>query len=160
MKPGLGFLIPVPVPTLGLMTEISDYLAAENGNWLGLEAVPPSVSTAPAVTPLTVVDSTVLTTSNGIWSPLTDVFSYTYQWQASANGTSWADVGAATAITYTTPVLVGNYYRCNVTATNVFGSATAASNATSAAEAAPTLALLTETSDILLTQSSLFLGQE
>lgn len=65
---------------------------------------------------------------NGAAAP--PVNTYTYQWQSSLDGaTGWTNIGAATASSYTIASgLSREYVRCQVTATNDGGSATAASN--------------------------------
>jgi hypothetical protein len=45
----------------------------------------------------------------------------TYQWQSSANGSAWTNIGTSTA-TYTTTQTVATYYRCQVTCTGNTGT--------------------------------------
>lgn len=94
-----------------------------NSNVLGPVAsagTAPTNVTAPAITGTPVVGQT-LTCSTGTWTGAPT--SYSYQWQLSADGTSWADIGGATAATF---VLVtiddAQFIRCGVVATNAFGS--------------------------------------
>jgi len=85
----------------------------------------------PAVTGTPTVGQT-LTTTNGTWAGDATI-TFARQWQqgnvADANDPSWANISAATNLTY---VLVsGNlakYVRCRVTATNSVGSTIAYSN--------------------------------
>jgi hypothetical protein len=75
-----------------------------------------------------------LTASAGTWSPAGA--SLTYQWQRD-DGSGWADVGGATAPTYTLAAAdVGATMRVAVTATNVDGYATAYSAPTATVAAA------------------------
>ena len=47
-----------------------------------------------------------------------------YQWQSSANGTTFADVAGATGPTYTANVTASTYYRCLLTTSNTAYSQT------------------------------------
>ncbi|MBS3742066.1 MAG: hypothetical protein KGY74_08100, partial [Candidatus Cloacimonetes bacterium] len=66
----------------------------------------------------------VLSTTNGTWSDSLDnpnpgSFTYTYQWQQSNDGTTFSDIGGATASTFTIPDTYYNQYVvCQVTATD------------------------------------------
>jgi hypothetical protein len=52
----------------------------------------------------------------------------TYQWQSSANGTTWTDISGATSANYTTPALTANtYYRRQATRTTCGGTISSAS---------------------------------
>ncbi|MDR0863855.1 MAG: hypothetical protein LBO74_02845, partial [Candidatus Symbiothrix sp.] len=52
----------------------------------------------------------------------------TYQWQSSANGTSWTDISGATSANYTTPTLTANtYYRRNAIRATCGGTVSSAS---------------------------------
>lgn len=94
----------------------------------------PANTTPPAVSGTTQEDS-VLTTSNGAWSG--SPTSYAYQWQRSADGSSWANIAGATSSTYRLSTSdVAQYLRAQVTATNPYGSTTTNSTATSAIAAA------------------------
>ncbi|MEY4585676.1 MAG: hypothetical protein RIT05_94 [Bacteroidota bacterium] len=48
----------------------------------------------------------------------------TYQWQSSANGTTWANVNGATNPTLTTNQTAATYYRCQVTCSGNTGTST------------------------------------
>jgi len=104
----------------------------------------PSNTVAPAVSGTTTVGQT-LSTNNGTWigtSPIT----YTYQWQRSEG-----NIGGATSNTYTLVAAdAENPIRCVVTGTNIYGNASANSNATSNVAAiipgAPTIGTATTTS--------------
>ncbi|HET6508519.1 MAG TPA: hypothetical protein VFG42_17130 [Baekduia sp.] len=75
-----------------------------------------------------------LTASGGLWSPAGS--SLTYQWQRD-DGSGWADIGGATAMTYTMVAGdVGTILRVAVKATNVDGYATAYSAPTATVAAA------------------------
>ncbi len=79
----------------------------------------PSFFTTPAVGFATAINV-------GVWSNFPA--SYTYQWEISADGTTWTSISGATGPTYS-PVSgdVGSYLRCVVTAANVAGSSSAVS---------------------------------
>ena len=52
----------------------------------------------------------------------------TYQWQSSANNSTWANIAGATGASYTTPALTANtYYRRNATAATCGGTISSAS---------------------------------
>jgi hypothetical protein len=104
----------------------------------------PSNTVAPVVSGTATVGQT-LSTTNGTWlgsAPIT----FTYQWQRSDT-----NIGGATSSTY---ILVAadaeNPIRCVVTGTNIYGNASANSNATSNVAAivpgAPTIGTATPTS--------------
>ena len=46
----------------------------------------------------------------------------TYQWQSSANGTTWTNISGATATTLSTSQTAATYYRCQVTCSGNTGS--------------------------------------
>ena len=75
---------------------------------------------------------TALSSNQGTWG-VGDATGTTtaYQWQSSANASTWTNISGATAATYT-PVAgdATNYLRLGVTKTNSAGSATAYSDAT------------------------------
>lgn len=56
----------------------------------------------------------------------------TYQWQSSANGTTWSNISGATSTSYTPPTSTAGttYYRCVATATG--GSQTSSTNSSTA----------------------------
>jgi TP901-1 family phage major tail protein len=91
----------------------------------------PYNTVAPAVTGTPTVGQT-LTTTNGTWAGDATI-TFARQWQAGnvadPNDPSWANISAATNLTY---VLVSGqltkYVRCRVTATNSVGSTIAYSN--------------------------------
>jgi hypothetical protein len=89
--------------------------------------VPPTNSGAPSVTG-TVEQGVKLTAAVGSWSP--SGLTYAYQWQLSADGSSWTNISGATSSTYTvTGAELGDDLRVQVTGTNAYGSATALSGA-------------------------------
>ena len=95
--------------------------ASANSNAIAIEAAPAN-TVAPAVTGTTTTGQT-LTCSTGTWSNNPD--SFTYQWKRAG-----ANISGATSSTYVLQVAdEGVLVRCDVTATNEAGSATAQSNA-------------------------------
>jgi hypothetical protein len=46
----------------------------------------------------------------------------TYQWQSSANNSSWVDISGATSATYSATLGAATYYRCNVTCSGNTGT--------------------------------------
>ena len=80
---------------------------------------PPVNTVAPAVTPTWTEVGRVESCSTGTWTG-SPTPTYTYQWQHSADGsTGWADIGSATAATYTVALTyLTEYLRCIVTASN------------------------------------------
>lgn len=99
----------------------------------------PANSVAPVVTG-NVATGQVLTVSTGTWTGA-PAPTFAYQWQRSANGgVSWSAISGATSSTYTVQTAdIGDLLRCNVTATNSAGSASAAAAAVGPAiEASPT----------------------
>lgn len=102
----------------------SHFLAIESVN------VAPANTAAPTLSGTAKVGQT-LTTTDGTWTG-TPTPTYAYKWQVSDNGTSgWSDISGATSSTFTlTSSQSGKYVRSQVTATNVAGSATASSSAT------------------------------
>jgi hypothetical protein len=84
----------------------------------------PVNDTAPVIAGDAEVDAVLSVTSNGIWDNRPESV-YTYQWQVDA-----VDVDGETASTFVVPVEAeGLDITCDVTATNVVGSTTEASNA-------------------------------
>lgn len=67
-------------------------------------------NTVASVNPVPSGSSTVLSLQNA-----TTGTGVTYQWQSSANGSSWTDIASATSATYTATPASDTYYRCNVT---------------------------------------------
>lgn len=99
---------------------------------------PPTISVAPSVSYTSLASGSVATTTNGTWSGAPT--SYARQWQRSPNGTSsWVDISGQTGTTYTLSYPTDAYIRCNVIATNGFGSSSASSsNVIGPVTAAPT----------------------
>ena len=94
-------------------------------------AIPPSNTVAPVISGSSDIGS-VLSTTDGTWSGTIPI-TYTYQWKR--NGVS---ILGATASTYT--LVVADYnlpITCEVTATNIAGSASATSNAITCTGVAP-----------------------
>lgn len=96
----------------------------------GASPVAPSNTVPPVTSTSSPILGVSLTTTTGTW---TGSPSFTYQWARSSNGTTWVNIGAATASSYT-PVSadVGNQLRATVTGTNGSGSGTATTSPTSA----------------------------
>ena len=77
-----------------------------------------------------------LTGTPGSWSGTGN--SYSYQWQASADGTTWTDLAGANTTAYPLGVsVVGHSLRLRVTASNADGTATTTSAVTARVVAAP-----------------------
>jgi prepilin-type N-terminal cleavage/methylation domain-containing protein len=93
-------------------------------------AQPPANTVLPAVSGTPQVGAT-LTTTAGSWTS-SQTTSYDYQWQHSANGTTWANVAAGgTNSLYTVAATdLGDTLRVQVTAANVGGSTTVTSSGT------------------------------
>jgi hypothetical protein len=100
-------------------------------------ATPLVAGSAPVNTVLPAVsgsanDGQTLTATTGTWSG-TPVITYAYQWQSSPDATTWSNIAAATASTYSIPSTdIGKFLRVRITATNAAGSAAANSSATAA----------------------------
>ena len=61
--------------------------------------------------------------STGTWTSFSAISGYTYQWQSSANATSWTNISSATSASYTPTFDVANLQiRASVTATSVGAS--------------------------------------
>jgi hypothetical protein len=101
-----------------------------------IQAAPPTSTVAPALTGLPVVGS-VLSTGNGSWT--NGPTSYSYQWQDCNNaGSSCANISGATGSTYTVQSTdLGSAIQAVVTATDTFGSTSAASNLTAEVDPTP-----------------------
>lgn len=101
-----------------------------------LPAVP--INTALPVVSGTAQVGQTLSTANGTWT--SNPTSYTYQWQISANGSSWSNIGSATNSSYTVQGAdLDQYLRVVVAASNAGGSGSASSAAASQVlPAAPT----------------------
>jgi len=84
----------------------------------------PVDTTAPSVTGATVQGQT-LVTNPGAWSPAATA--YAYQWQRSADGTTWTTITGATGASYLLGIAdIGSQIRVLVTGSNQFGSAAGA----------------------------------
>ena len=88
--------------------------------------VAPVNVTAPSISG-TAVQGQTLSVSPGTWTPMPG--GYTYQWQSSSDGgTTWSDIGGATASTYQVAAGdLGAEIQVIVTATNAYGSSSAVS---------------------------------
>ena len=95
-----------------------------------VNAGPPTITTAPAITGSTPTGSS-LTCSTGTWTSTPT--GYAYAW--TSNGTP---IGGATSSTYVTVQAAGAAIRCVVTASNADGSATSTSAPVTVTVAAPT----------------------
>ncbi len=84
----------------------------------------------------TPASSSTLSTANPVCSGVNFTLSLTtlyvnlgitYQWQSSANGNTYSNIGGATSSAFTTSLAASTYYRCQITCTNsgqsVFSSA-------------------------------------
>ncbi len=100
-------------------------------------AAPPVNVTVPVVSG-TEQDGETLSATDGTWTG-TDPISYSYQWQrCDSGGSNCADIAGETGVTYSlVGADVGQTVRVVVTATNVAGSASAASDPSGEVAAAP-----------------------
>ena len=108
-------------------------------------AVSPAAGPVASGAPVSVVAPTVsggtqrtnvLTAAVGSWSG--PGLSYSYHWQRSADGSNWTTISGATSSSYTLAQTdEGDHIRVLVTATNAYGSASAASAAGAAVTAFP-----------------------
>ena len=100
-----------------------------------VQAAPP-VNTAAPVLSGTAARASILTSSRGIWGGVGNA--YSYQWQRSADGTTWTNIAGATAATYMLAVAdEQDHVRALVTATNADQSLSASTVATAAIPSAP-----------------------
>ena len=96
---------------------------------------PPANSAAPTITGAAQRGSTLQGTQ-GTWSGIGNT--YSYQWQRSTDGKTWASVAAQTGTTYTlTTTDEGAVVRLLVTATNPDGTLAVASQPTATVQATP-----------------------
>jgi hypothetical protein len=96
---------------------------------------PPVNTTAPSILG-TAQRTSLLSADIGVWSGIGNA--YTYQWQHSADGTTWTDITGATGAAYTVAAADENdTLRLKVTASNLDGTVTAASQPTSAIPTSP-----------------------
>ncbi|MGZ4166532.1 MAG: hypothetical protein ACXVFO_08000 [Solirubrobacteraceae bacterium] len=96
---------------------------------------PPVSTTAPSFTGAAQRGS-ILAGSQGAWNGVGNA--YAYQWQRSADGTTWTNISGATALTYTVQTAdEADFVRLTVSATNPDGSATASSPSSSVVVATP-----------------------
>jgi len=118
----------------------SDYSTAVSFTNLTDPANKPTNSSVPVtsiISPTTVTTEVVgatISTTNGVWTSVPAVSSYTYQWQRSVDGgTIYSNIVGATGSTYViTDTDYGFKLRVTVTATNVNGSTSANSAGTAA----------------------------
>jgi hypothetical protein len=105
-------------------------LAMTKATYPACSAVPATLATAATTTSGGTTALTTACPSTSIYLSLTGLTvqtGFTYQWQSSANGTTWADITGATNATYTaTGQTVTTYYRARVGCANA-GSALTAS---------------------------------
>ena len=100
-----------------------------------IPSAPPVNSIRPTVSGTAQRGST-LTGTPGTWSGVGN--STSYQWQSSADGTTWTDISGATSATYTIAVGdAGRHLRLLVTVTNPDGTTALASVATAKVLSAP-----------------------
>ena len=96
---------------------------------------PPVSTGAPTITGAALRGDT-LTSTQGTWSGIGNA--YAYQWQRSADGTTWTNIPNATADSYTlTRADVGDAIRLLITATNADATVSAATPATGTVSATP-----------------------
>lgn len=96
------------------------------GLGVAVEGYPPVNDVAPAITGAATVGVT-LSSDSGDWSGDGSIV-YAYQWQSSETGSGdWVDIeGENTDELELIADWVGEYVRCVVTASSIFGSATSA----------------------------------
>ncbi len=89
----------------------------------------PINTTAPSVLASAQRAVAITVAGDGAWDPAAT--SYKVQWQRSNDGQSWSNISGASSANYK-PVVAdeGDYLRAEVSASNKYGKATAASNAT------------------------------
>jgi hypothetical protein len=125
--PGNDFVLDEPAIYLSSLssTRVSDHY----NTGISAPAVAPTNSAVPTISGTAKVGQT-LTSTDGTWSG-TPTPTYGYQWQsATTSGGSYSNISGATSATYTlTSSEAGLYLRCQVTATNTAGSASAESAA-------------------------------
>ena len=93
-----------------------------------VQGAPPVMSVAPTLTG-TAQRGNVLTATAGAWGSIGNA--YTYKWQRSSDGTSWADISGAGALTYTVASADERYeLRFVVTVSNPDGTGSQATAAT------------------------------
>ncbi len=102
-----------------------------------IDPAPPVNTALPSISG-SVIDGATVTASNGSWTG-TPAITYSYQWRrCDASGGACADIAGATNATHdVAPADVGHALRVVVTATNVAGSGSATSAATSPVDPAP-----------------------
>jgi len=118
----------------------SDYSTAVSFTALTDPANKPTNSSVPVtsiISPTTVTTEVVgatISTTNGVWTSVPAISSYSYQWQRSVDGgTIYSNIVGATGSTYViTDIDYGFKLRVTVTANNVNGSASANSAGTAA----------------------------
>jgi hypothetical protein len=95
----------------------------------------PAATTAPSFTG-TAQRGNVLTAMPGIWSAVGNA--YTYQWQHSADGTTWTNITGANSLSYTVQTAdESDFVRFTVTAVNPDGTTAAASAPSGAVVSTP-----------------------
>ena len=98
-------------------------------------AAPPVNTVAPTISG-TATRSSGLTSTQGTWTGIGN--SYAYQWQRSADGSTWTNILGATSANYTVAVAdEGDQVRLNVTASNPDGTVSVPSAPTAAVNGAP-----------------------
>ncbi|HEY2319666.1 MAG TPA: hypothetical protein VGH67_15270 [Solirubrobacteraceae bacterium] len=100
-----------------------------------ISATPPVNTAAPALSGAA-QRGLVLTSAAGTWDGIADIFSF--QWQRSADGTTWSNIAGATGQSYQLTVGdEGDAVRLQVTGTNPDGNASAASAPSATVAATP-----------------------
>ena len=119
-------------PTLTISSSTGDTATTTGSSFTTLASIPVIV-VAPAVTPTSgTAGTTTFTSTSGTWS--NSPTSYAYQWQYfSLSSFTYVSISGATSSTYLPPSNFNTLYyngglRCQVTASNTGGSATAVSN--------------------------------
>jgi hypothetical protein len=103
--------------------------SSANSNTLGAIAGAPPVNTVIPTVTGTIKDGQTAGSTNGTWVG-TPAITYTYQWKsAAAVGGPYANIGGATASSFTIPygTYTGQYLQLCVTGTNAYGASSACS---------------------------------
>jgi hypothetical protein len=114
--------------------------ATSNSSSATVAAAPLAGTTAPLVSGGAQEGQTLHVDNGGFSSSVS--LTYVYQWQSSADGSSWTDIAGASTNSYVVQSSdIGDQLRAVVTASNVSGSASATSNASAVVLPAAPVAL-------------------
>jgi hypothetical protein len=114
----------------------ADATVAAGSDPTAVVASTPPVNTALPTVTGPAQRGSILSATQGTWNGVGNT--YAYQWQASADGTTWTNLAGATTLSYTLGTSdEGKQLRVLVTATNADAGVTAASAATATVPSAP-----------------------